>query len=161
MNPARPDADNPPAHPSLHEEGDENSAFNHAKARVNASKPTRLDSRLRSLPLQLLEQALDGRQPSLQLRVLGLNPVDVGVQDLDLARSDARAGEVVEGGARKARVSCCSTVSERLISGRPPSLGAHGGHLGVQIGKLYAQASAERSQFGAQGLERKIGHKPQ
>src|SRR5271165_3710733 len=69
---------------------------------VETQSRSRAAARFLSAAMQFLQQALDGRQAGLQLGVLGLNPVDVGVQGLDLARRDVRAGEVVEGGSQGA-----------------------------------------------------------
>jgi hypothetical protein len=119
------------------------------------------------VPLQLLEQTLDGRQARLHLCVLGLHPVDVGVQRLDLARGDIRAGEVVEGGSQSA--GFLLQHSERAADQRQAvELGANGSHFGVQAGHFGVQAGnvglqvaklgAERSEFCAQDFEREIGH---
>jgi hypothetical protein len=71
--------------------------------------------------LHLLEQALDSSQTGLQRHVLGLNPVDVGVQSLDLASRDTFASEIVERGAQGAglllrRAGRGSPAAARLAS---------------------------------------------
>jgi hypothetical protein len=91
--------------------------------------------------MQLFNKAFHGREARLKLSILGLHPIDVGVEGFDLSRGDVGAREIIKG--RPKRTHIMLQYGQCAIDNRQS----------VELG-------AYRRQLVAQAFERQIGHRP-